>query len=267
LAAPALSVTGLSLPAETLIQVVRRTPPPAPAPVTVPSAPPAKVDSGENIKPSKPKSKSSAPPEAPARETAEAVETFTPAYLMAPPPQTPATDDSLSTLWTFLYPAMLKLICAGERPCQFCEFNADFYNLDFVSQTPERVSFRVQVDETQGHYAEWSGIPQARIKSFNGISNNLRLGQTISLPLDSAQAEEFLNRRIEHHMSIEEDFFNNYTVTGMDTAAVKWGANVWTICQDNDIPLWLFMKANQLPPDLKISDRDRVLVPQVEEKK
>jgi membrane-bound lytic murein transglycosylase D len=170
-------------------------------------------------------------------------------------------------LWTFFYPAELKLVYAGERPCQFCEFNADFYNLDFTNQTPEHVGFRVQIDETIGHYAEWSGVPSNRIKALNGISNNVRLGQQLYLPLDSAAAQDFLNRRIEHHMSIEEDFFNNFTVTGMDTVAVKTGANVWTICQDNDIPLWLFMKSNHLEPDLKISDRARILIPQVEEKK
>ncbi|MFH0920505.1 MAG: transglycosylase SLT domain-containing protein [Fibrobacterota bacterium] len=202
----------------------------------------------------------------PATDTSAAL--FTPAYLLAlPAPVARESDDSLSTLWTFLYPALLKLATVSERPCGFNEFSADFYKLDFTSQDKRHVTFRVQIDETIGHYAEWAGIPSARIKALNNISNNVRLGQTISLPLGEEQAEEFLNRRIEQHMSIEEDFFSNFTVTGMDTVAVKKGANVWTLCQENDIPLWLFMKANRLKPDLRITDRDRVLVPQAEEKK
>ena len=104
------------------------------------------------------------------------------------------------------------------------------------------------------------------VKSL-GISGGLYLGELIRLPLAEDAAQSFLKARIEYHMSIEEDFFNNYEVTGMDTVQVKSGTNVWNLCQENDIPLWLFLKSNPAIKDLRSMRLGAIIMPQVEEKK
>jgi membrane-bound lytic murein transglycosylase D len=178
----------------------------------------------------------------------------------------PSAADSLQFLWTYLYQADLALSLEGVRKCEFCEFNADYYDLDFENETENEVSVKVQIDETLGHFAEWAGISSASIRSLNHISSSIYLGEVIALPISGQAAEAFRKARIEYHMGIEEDFFNNYEVTGMDTVRVKSGANAWTLCQEADIPLWLFLKSNPDIQDLKAIQLGAILVPQVEEK-
>jgi membrane-bound lytic murein transglycosylase D len=190
-----------------------------------------------------------------------------PAYLLAEKPVPSNAADSLQNLWAYLYPAAMGLSLVGVRKCGFCEFNADYYDLGYVNQTPSTVTIRVEVDETIGHYAEWTGITSSKIRSLNRVSANIYLGERISLPLSGEAAVAFLKARIEHHMSIEEDFFNNYEVTGMDTLAVKSGTNVWTLCQENEIPLWLFLKSNPAIKELRSVQPGKILLPQIEGKK
>jgi len=176
------------------------------------------------------------------------------------------SDDSLQFLWSYLYSAELALSLEGVRKCEFCEFNADYYDLEFVEASESEVTIKVQIDETLGHFAEWSGVSSAQIRSLNRISSNIYLGEKIVLPIAGEAAQAFLKTRIEYHMGIEEDFFNNYEVTGMDTLKVKSGANAWTVCQENDIPLWLFLKSNPDISDLRAIHPGTILLPQVEEK-
>ncbi len=190
-----------------------------------------------------------------------------PSYLIAEKPAQPAIMDSVKNLWGYFYSAELALSLECVRKCEFCEFNADYYDMDFVKETSNNVEIKVQIDETLGHYAEWSGIPSLKLRNINKISSNIYLGEHITLPLAAEAAQAFLKARIEYHMAIEEDFFNNYEVTGMDTLIAKPGANVWTICQDNDIPLWLFLKSNPDIRDLRSIKAGAIMLPQVEEKK
>ena len=207
-------------------------------------------------------------PAGPDRGTPEAG--ILPGYLYAAPsPEQPlhvVEPVSADSLWAFMVPALTALTLFGVRECEFCEFNADYYRMDFVEQTDDEVTLVVQINETLGHYADWAGIVSSRIRVLNNISANISMGQKVRVPLPRGRAADFLKKRIEHHMGIEEDFFNNYTVVAMDTTQVKQGTTLWSVCRDNDIPFWLFMKANHLGPDLKLDLKDRILLPVIEDK-
>ena len=177
--------------------------------------------------------------------------------------------DSLPALWDFMYPSLVALSSGtGTRECEFCEFNADFYVLDFVRKLPRAIVIKVQIDETVGHYAEWAGVPASEIRWLNRISSTIHLGQDIEIPVSGEKAEAFLAQRIEYHMGIEEDFFNNYDVTGMDTLKLKRGATLWSLCLEREMPLWLVIKANpEIGSGLQLTGLTRILMPVVEEKK
>jgi membrane-bound lytic murein transglycosylase D len=168
--------------------------------------------------------------------------------------------------WDFMYPALLGLSFTATRECEFCEFNADYYVLHFIEENDVWSILKVQINETLGHYAEWAGIKSNQIRLLNNISSVIHMGQRIRVPVSGERARDFLKKRIEHHMSIEEDFFAFYSVTSMDTIYVKRGTTVWSLCRENEVPLWLFMKANQMAEDLRLDHKERILIPIIEEK-
>jgi membrane-bound lytic murein transglycosylase D len=213
------------------------------------------------------KTSSTAPAE-PARKASGAG--ILPGYLYAKPrPEPPLSvveAVSADNLWAFMVPAMTALTLFGVRECEFCEFNADHYHMEFVEQTDDEVTLVVQINETLGHYADWMGSVSSRIRALNNISARISMGQKVRVPVPRGKSADFLRKRIEHHMGIEEDFFNNFEVAAMDTIQMKPGVTLWSICRDNDIPFWLFMKANHLGPDLKVGPKDKILLPVIEDK-
>lgn len=181
----------------------------------------------------------------------------------------PELIDSLPTLWDFLYPAVASLCyVSGTRECDFCEFNANYYALDFVQKLPNSGVIIVQIDETVGHYAEWAGVSSERIRAINHVSSTIHLGQELEIPVTGDKADRFIAGRIEYHMGIEEDFFNNFEITGSDTVKVKSGSSLWNLSIEKDLPLWLILKANPaITTDLRVPRDMNLSLPVAEEKK
>ena len=104
-----------------------------------------------------------------------------------------------------------------------------------------------EVDETIGHYAEWSGVSANFIRKTNGFKYGryIHLNQKIKVPFLRVTPDVFFQRRSEFHKSIQEDFFENYKVKKTIKHQVKAGVTVWEICNETyDIPLWLLKRFN-----------------------
>ncbi|MBI3815487.1 MAG: LysM peptidoglycan-binding domain-containing protein [Nitrospinae bacterium] len=104
----------------------------------------------------------------------------------------------------------------------------------------------VEPDETIGHYADWSGLAIQKIKDINGLKRGavLKTGQKIKIYFTSVTKEGFEEKRAEHHLAIQEDFFSNYNVEGTTAHAIKRGETIWKIASENEIPLWLLKRYN-----------------------
>ena len=105
----------------------------------------------------------------------------------------------------------------------------------------------VEVDETLGHYAEWSRISAQLIRKINGFRYGrfIRLNQKIKIPFSRVTPDVFFQKRSEYHKSVQEDFFENYKVKETIEYTVKSGITVWEICNEiYDIPLWLLRRYN-----------------------
>ncbi len=72
----------------------------------------------------------------------------------------------------------------------------------------------VEVDETLGHYAEWSRVSVQLIRKINGFRYRrfIRLNQKIKIPFSRVNPDVFFQKRSEYHKSNQEDFFENYKV-------------------------------------------------------
>ena len=112
---------------------------------------------------------------------------------------------------------------------------------------------KVGPEETLGHYADWLQIPTQEIRTLNGFKYGtpISIDQKIKLPMRKKTVLEFEEQRYEFHKEIEEDFFEAFSVQGIDSYKVKIGDNIWTLCLNElEIPLWLLKKYN---PEINFS--------------
>jgi membrane-bound lytic murein transglycosylase D len=104
----------------------------------------------------------------------------------------------------------------------------------------------VDAGETLGHYAEWLELPTGRLRQLNRLrpGRPLRIGQRIRLDFKRVPTETFLERRIEYHKGIEEDFFGTYRVTGTVEHRLESGDTLWVLSRSNGVPIWLIQRYN-----------------------
>ncbi|MCA1785074.1 MAG: transglycosylase SLT domain-containing protein, partial [Desulfobacteraceae bacterium] len=78
---------------------------------------------------------------------------------------------------------------------------------------------QVEAEETLGHYADWLNIPTSRIRSLNRLvfGTSISISQTIKIPLTASDPDRFEEKRFEFHREMEEDFFDSFMVSAVET--------------------------------------------------
>ena len=124
------------------------------------------------------------------------------------------------------------------------------YSVERSTRGGRRVyTIRAEPDETLGHYADWLGQEEAQaIRRVNGIrpGTTLRIGQTLTLPIDSEQvAEQFVRHRADYHRVLVEEFKEYYQIVGLDSYRVEAGDSLWEIAREFELPLWVVERFNE----------------------
>ena len=125
----------------------------------------------------------------------------------------------------------------------------------------------VDAGETLGHFAEWLELQTSRLRRLNGISGRrpLRMGQRLQLDFSAASPKAFLQRRIEFHKGIEEDFFGSYTVAGTVNHTLRRGESLWVLSHDvYTVPIWLIHRYNPGTNLTQLSPGATLKIPVVE---
>lgn len=132
--------------------------------------------------------------------------------------------------------------------------NLESYHLELKKINKNTYQFRIETEETLGHFADWGGIKTQRIRNLNRLKygRSIHMGQKLKISLNEDQHKKFLNERAEYHLSIQEDFYETFEIQGELTYTVKRGDNLTEILQELKLPYWLLRK-NQ--PDGKLSDK------------
>jgi membrane-bound lytic murein transglycosylase D len=186
-----------------------------------------------------------------------------PTVASVPTPPVPSTTPPVSTQPTMLTPptppaAVTAIDTATAKPAKINPnvkpdpdptFNADVYDLGMtVAPGGSSVRVRVSVDESIGRFAEWMRVNISDIRTANNMAENaaLPLGTFISIPIrSSTNIKRFEVNRLQYHLAIEEDFFARFNVVDFEQRTVKPGLNLWRICRDAQIPIWLLKKYNR----------------------
>jgi len=106
---------------------------------------------------------------------------------------------------------------------------------------------KIEAEETLGHYSDWLKTTTQSIRSLNGFKygDPISIDQTIEIPIGKINAQQFEILRFEYHKEIEEDFFESFSVQGIETYIVKSGDNIWNVCANElELPIWLVKKYN-----------------------
>lgn len=154
---------------------------------------------------------------------------------------------------------------AGTVALVAAPLSADPSNYSVVNSE----SISVLAGETLGHYAEWLDLRASDLRRINRLKfgRPLVLGGNLKLDFSRVDQEKFEARRVAYHQNIQEAYFAQYQILGVEERKIRRGDSVWELThQVYKVPLWLFMQYN---PDLNINDvrpGKRVLFPKVTEK-
>ena len=119
---------------------------------------------------------------------------------------------------------------------------------DYAVTPDHRIT--VQAEETLGHYAEWLEVSASRLRRLNRMDYEtpLVIGRQKKLDFNRVTPEEFEQRRLEYHRTLQEEFFDAYVVSGTRTHTLRKGDSLWYLAQRKyEVPIWLLHQYN---PDL-----------------
>tara|TARA_Y100001970_G_scaffold238628_1_gene299976 strand:- start:257 stop:1864 length:1608 start_codon:yes stop_codon:yes gene_type:complete len=117
--------------------------------------------------------------------------------------------------------------------------------------------FYLELEETLGHFSDWSGVPLSKVLVLNGWINpkRLRIGQRIILPLDDKGLRQFLLKRKAFHQQKYLSFIEKNEVNGSFDYVVKRGDTLEFISKKLELPLWLVRGSNLFSQNLSVGQK------------
>jgi membrane-bound lytic murein transglycosylase D len=145
--------------------------------------------------------------------------------------------------------------------------NLTKYNLAITKISESLVSIVIENEETLGHYSDWARVKLAKLRKINNMSprKNITRGQKIKISIPESKIHNFKLRRNEYHLSIQEDFYSNYIITGKIVYSVRRGDSLSGILRRNKLPFWLlrqYQEGDKFNDKLNIGQK--LWIPQIE---
>lgn len=127
----------------------------------------------------------------------------------------------------------------------------------------------VDFDETLSHYAEWAKVSIKELKALNGFGRKktIIVNRPLRISFLNTRPETFEQRRREHHLAIQQDFFKNYHVHKTLSRKVRKGETIWKICNSlYSMPYWLLSVYNPGTDVKSIMPGDLITIPLIRSK-
>ncbi len=108
-------------------------------------------------------------------------------------------------------------------------------------------SIEIQVGETLGHYAHWLGVHSSDLRRLNKLRKRqaVVVGRRIKLNFEDVDRKGFERARRLHHEQLQQRYFSEYRITGVQNHALGQGDNLWELAtSEYGIPLWLLRQYN-----------------------
>jgi membrane-bound lytic murein transglycosylase D len=160
-----------------------------------------------------------------------------------------ADDDALEELVEELEPTSVEAAIPMQPAGQHPDLSAD--PADYSVLEDGRIF--IQAAETLGHYADWLGLRANDLRELNRLKfeQELIIGSKIKLAFQKIDKATFEERRIAYHRNLQEAYFTQYQITGVEEHKIKRGDSIWELTHIKyRIPLWLFRQYN---PDINLN--------------
>lgn len=120
------------------------------------------------------------------------------------------------------------------------------YDLEVRRISSTRCEIRVEIEETLGHYSDWLLVRSSILKRENkmGRSNIVKLGEKFRFGCNDKSLKRFNSERLEFHLAVQEDFFDEYLVKSTEPYKVRPGDSPNLIARKKNIPSWLLRTYN-----------------------
>lgn len=192
-----------------------------------------------------------------------------PAMVLASVLPTPAPAPSRTTLPKRPSSPALEATLPLDGKIPSAEVVSVDVRIKHLDKHPSRPTgtIQVEVEETLGHLAEWTGVRAQRIRRLNSLSygEKLHLHQKVKIPLDRVSAEIFEQRRYEYHKRLQEDFFAVYRIGGLRGYRVRSGDSLWNLSRGKfDVPMWLLKNCNPEVDFAALMKHQKLVVPTIE---
>jgi len=108
-------------------------------------------------------------------------------------------------------------------------------------------TIEIQASETLGHYADWLGIRAWDLRRLNNMAfrDPVIIGDRLRLDFSRVNIDEFEVKRRDFHSSLQEEFFSNYRIQGVEKYQVRRGDNIGSIARSRySTPIWLLRQYN-----------------------
>jgi membrane-bound lytic murein transglycosylase D len=133
---------------------------------------------------------------------------------------------------------------------------------DYAVSDDDRII--VQANETLGHYADWLEIPTSRLRRLNRLraGTAVGIGRPTRLDFSVVSREQFVQRRLEYHHTLQEEFFAAYEVVGTDNHELERGDTLWYLAEKRyRVPVWLLRQYNPTLDFSALQAGGRLVVP------
>ena len=126
----------------------------------------------------------------------------------------------------------------------------------------------VQASETLGHFAEWLSIRAWDVRRLNNMafSDPVIVGKRLTLDFSSVNIAEFELKRREFHSTLQQEFFSNYRIQGVEQYEIKRNDNIGVIARNRySTPIWLVRQYNPELDFNRIQIGQKIVFPLVEQ--
>ena len=108
-------------------------------------------------------------------------------------------------------------------------------------------SIEIQASETLGHYADWLGISAWDLRRLNNMvfRDPVIISKRLTLAFPRVNIAEFELKRRDFHSTLQQEFFSNYRIQGVEQYQLKRGDNIGAVAMDRySTPIWLLRQYN-----------------------
>jgi len=125
----------------------------------------------------------------------------------------------------------------------------------------------VQASETLGHFGEWLSIRAWDVRRLNNMAfrDPVIVGKRLTLDFSRVNIAEFELKRREFHSTLQQEFFSNYRIQGVEQYEIKRNDNIGAIARNRySTPIWLVRQYNPELDFNRIQIGQKIAFPLVE---